>query len=464
MSSIQISRREYERIKKFASFEVPKTDKEKELMRRRKISKEREGTWGNTLAAERQNKFNRRKEREARLEAERVKLDEMEAAKRAEERSKLIKRANRMMYDQRDEIKSFNLHAFFSDTLAHQQEQLSKRQQEIDEHNEREAYFHRITMQQIKEGEAKDAAKKKAREEKAKWFAEEQQKQLKEVTQRKVDRLVKERMEGRLIIEKAKAELVEEQRKIEERKRLARENNYKMKLENEKLEEIRKLKKLEEAKEMDKIQAYADERDRKNKLRKMHRARMQKERQDHQQQMIDRATALLAKMNQDEGARIESQVAEAEAKNDAMLKARDDARQREWEAIDASRKMQLARKQRLKDEERANDKRIARQWKAENAAVKLQEQKEKEELRRRAKELQSYVDNQRQQERARRRKAKEDQLAYDRANMLQRERDEEQFRATMEGMIDEYRKKGSNVKKMMSCLEPKNELKGFVFY
>jgi hypothetical protein len=461
---IKITRREYERIKRFASFDVIKTDKEKIKDELRKKSKAREATWGNTLSAQRKAKFQARIDREARLEAERVRLDEIEAAKRRDERAELINRANRLMYEQRDEIKSFRSKQMQADILEHNSEQLGERQWEIDEHNAREAYFHRETMRQIKEGEERDRAEREEREAKAKWFAAEQQNQLKERTQRHVDRLVQERLEGKLVVEKALADLEEEKRKIAEARRRARQNNMEMKQENQRLQGMREAQKKELAKEMDKIKAFADERDRKTQQRKDHRAKMQAIRQAAQQRMIDRAVEHLNRLNTDEGARLESQVAEADAKNNAMLKARDDARAAHWRAIDKSRQGMIVRKQRLKEEEREADKRIAKQWRAETAAVALQARREKEELRRRGLELQAFVGEQREQERARKIKAREDDLARAREVRRQRKKDEKAFRATMEGELDKYRSAGKNITQMVKCMEPRNELKGFVFY
>lgn len=462
--ALEISRKEFLRIKRAASFEEFKSDKSKEKDRLRKQSKAREATWGNTLGAQRLAKFKAREEREARLEAERVKLDELEAGKRRKERSGALSRANKLMYEQRDEIKSFRSKQMQSDVLAHNEAQLGERQLVIDEHNALEAYFHQVTMENMRKGNEADAAKKKAREEKAKWFAREQQQQLKESMQWKVDRLVQERIEGNIVVAKAIADIEAEKQKVAEARRRARQNNLEMKLENQKLEKLKDKEKLKLAKEMDKIQAYADERDHKIEQRKQHRKMLQAERQAAQQAMIDRAVELLSKMNTHEGARLEAQVADADAKNKAMLDARDEKRAQQAAAIHKSRQAMLARKARLKQEEKDNDKRIAKQWKAESTALQMKDQREKDEIKRRALELQAFVDNQRQEQAMRKIQSRKDSLAHDERVRKQRAKDEKQFRKTMRGELDKYREKGANLKAMMKCMEPRNELKGFVFY
>ena len=90
----------------------------------REMSKARRDRWPNTLAAQRLAKENARIERANKLEAERVKIDLEEEKLRAIERRTAIDRANRLMENESDKMKSHRARMLLADVLEERKHQV----------------------------------------------------------------------------------------------------------------------------------------------------------------------------------------------------------------------------------------------------------------------------------------------------------------------------------------------------
>ncbi len=101
-----------------------KSDEREVRDRRKELSKAREDTWSNTLAAQRIAKENARVERAEKLEEERKKIDEEEERRRAIERRSAIERANRLMENEGDRMKSHRSKMLLSDVIEERKYQV----------------------------------------------------------------------------------------------------------------------------------------------------------------------------------------------------------------------------------------------------------------------------------------------------------------------------------------------------
>ena len=88
------------------------------------MSKYRQKRWPDTLAAQRLAKENARIERLEKLEAERVKIDNEEEKLRAVERRSAIERANKLMENESDKMKSHRARLLLADVLEERKYQV----------------------------------------------------------------------------------------------------------------------------------------------------------------------------------------------------------------------------------------------------------------------------------------------------------------------------------------------------
>lgn len=80
-------------------------------------SEQRTATWPNTLEAMRKKKDRWKKDKEERLEEERKKIDEEEMRLQREAQTKQIERANRLLYEQTDRMKTLRSKQLLADVV-----------------------------------------------------------------------------------------------------------------------------------------------------------------------------------------------------------------------------------------------------------------------------------------------------------------------------------------------------------
>ena len=81
------------------------TNTEKDMLK--ELSEARKGTWNNTLEAQRKQREAAKAQRLEEEEEAKCVLDREEASIRATQRQAQIMRANKMLYDQTDRVKSY---------------------------------------------------------------------------------------------------------------------------------------------------------------------------------------------------------------------------------------------------------------------------------------------------------------------------------------------------------------------
>eukprot|EP00878_Enallax_costatus_P034326 GHUV01038051.1.p1 GENE.GHUV01038051.1~~GHUV01038051.1.p1 ORF type:complete len:163 (+),score=48.34 GHUV01038051.1:328-816(+) len=107
-----------ERIRAKVAKDSEDSRKEEERLRLKQLSEERAGRWPNTLQAARARKEQARLDRIAAEEAEREEADRQEALVKAEQRRLALERANKMLFDETDDIKGLHGKLQLAETLA----------------------------------------------------------------------------------------------------------------------------------------------------------------------------------------------------------------------------------------------------------------------------------------------------------------------------------------------------------
>lgn len=463
-NAMRVSRGELARMKRLASNKVIKSDREKARDAMRLKSQERESGWPNTLSAQRKAKYDQRKLREDAEEAARVKIDEMEESRRQAARKKSIDRANKLLYEQKDLMKRFRSQQMLSDIIYEQQLQIDQVKQKKLVEKKRDEYFFNQSMRLRDEAIKKDQEKVAARLASAKKVAAQQQEQLKDYTKRHLEAMVQRRMEGAMIAQKAKSDMAEDQAKKDARRRAARQNNMDMTRANEELKEMNKVRDAFLAREMAKIKQYAADKEATEARRKAHVIRKNKAKHAKVQRMIDRATEHLNNMQNTEDTRLERQVAEKRAKDDAEHARKEKYRQDMIIAIDKSRNLQLTRKRADRQRDTDEDNELVRKWRQQNN--RMNEQAERERLARvkLAVEVQTFQLNQTTAVKTQRAANRKKELAEAKAKAKAMRDEETGVYDRVKGEIAEYTKAGKNTSTMMASLQPKDEIKGFVFF
>jgi len=462
--TMMVKSSEMDRIRRLASTKVFKSDREKDRDARRISSQAREAAWPNTLAAQRKNKLDQRVKREEAAEMARLKVDAMEEARRQAARKKSIDRANNLLYEQKDLMKRFRSQQMLSDIIYEQKLQVDAVAFKKTVNQKRDEYFHREAMRLREDGIAAEKRKVERAVRQAKAVAAEQQEQLKEYTKAHLEKMVKQRMEGKLILEKAKRNAIEDAEKKEARRRAARQNNFDMSRANDELKSMNAVFAQKLAIETATIKRYADDKDYQDKRRKAHMIKKSAHKQAKVQRMIDRATEHLNSMQNNSEARLASQIAEKRAKDDAEHERKEQYRRDMVVAIDKSRQLQLDRKERDRKRDISEDKAMVSAWREQNRQMNEQAERERLQRLKVATGVQTFQGDQIAEIKKRRKISKAKALKIAKAKAKATVDEEDAVLVQVRREIDIYAQEGKNIKTMQNSLVPKDEIKGFVFY
>jgi len=113
---VTISESDLDRIKS-SICDPAQTNREAKRCHLKHLSTQRTEKWPNTLEAMRRKKENWKKDKEEREELERLKIDEEESRLQKEYRTKQIERANRLLYEQTDRMKTLRSKELLTDVL-----------------------------------------------------------------------------------------------------------------------------------------------------------------------------------------------------------------------------------------------------------------------------------------------------------------------------------------------------------
>merc|ERR1712195_84637 len=300
-----------------------------ERVRLQKISQDRVSRWPNTLEAERKKKEARRQQRHDEEEVQRKKIDKEEAAIQGEKRRMAIERANKMLYDDNDRVKSFHSALLLSDVMKEREAQIEVTRQRTKNERRRDKHWAMMQDEAIEEYDRKEIDKKTEVQRKRYEVAVARESQLADL--KKVNALLKTLQQ-----EELQRELLEEER-------------------------LHQIALEKESKLMER------------KRREMENKRLADEKK---QRILDHVQGLAMAAMTDEATRVENQAMEKAMAEEKELNEKQERRRREMSEIKRSRSEQLRRKQLAREESEKDETEWSAQWQV--AKERLTEEEEAE--------------------------------------------------------------------------------------
>lgn len=318
-------------------------------------SQARAKTWSNTLEGSRRKKAEEKRKKLELEELDRQKLDSQEAKIQLDQRKATIDRANKLLYDESDRMKSFHSKMMLCDVLAEREAQMSLKGELKKLEQIREDRFLEMEKQNYRKMLEREMKEKETKEELSRLAAKVQKEQLGDYMEKRFREVEDDQLEGELLRRKAIEDL--ESEKMAEGKR--RETQVKALSEttkaNDYLKQIKAEDVLRQLREEDKIAEYAARKERMLQLRKNKEDEVFQAKQGARNQMIAAQGERLAAMANGEEQRVESQVKEKEAGDERKRIEKEQTRRRFEQEMARSRAAQIERKRNERDRSKAED-------------------------------------------------------------------------------------------------------------
>lgn len=384
-------------------------------------------------------------------------MDKKEAELQKSRRMASIERANRLLYDQTDKMKNLRSQQLYADVLEDRFLQIEEKKMLKEMEDARDEKYLRIQQQLIVEGDRKEEAEAEKRQQKNALIAAQQQEQLQAFKENYIRELKLEKEEGLAIKAKVEADLIKEKEEALRRRREAKQAALDTKIANEQLKQIRLKLLAEEDNEELKRQMEARQKEDLMKRRTIQEKSRFDERLRIKQRMIDRATAQLIALGEQNDQREEKQAQEVRDAEDAEMARRADRRAKQQAAIDRSRKMQLDMKQMKKDMEADAQVQMAHHWHVRNQQV--EEEEKAEEIERRQRNVKIRMDQERQMADKRRIKMEERaaQLLADEQTVKMMAEEDERFGKIAAEELDAAGNEGKNMIPISKALLAKDK-------
>jgi len=341
-------------------------------------SQARAKTWDNTLEGSRRKKAEDKRKKFEAEELERQKVDAEEAKIQLDQRKATIDRANKLLYDESDRMKSFHSKMMVCDVLAEREAQVALKDELKKLEHVREDRFLEMEKQNYRKMLEREMKEKETKEELSRLAARAQKEQLAEYKEKKFREIEDQMLEGELLRRKAVEDLEAERKAERKRRGMAVQALSETQKANEYLKQIKAEDALRQQREEEKIQGYAQRKEKLLELRKQKEDEVFQQKQASRNAMIEAQARRLAEMASDEDQRIERQVAQKEADDENKRLAKEEAKRRWEEDIQKSRVQQIQRKQNEREREKAEDAETAKFLQEWCKVLDRQEQEEVE--------------------------------------------------------------------------------------
>ena len=275
-----------------------------------------------------------KKAREEKEEAERRRIDQIEADLQRKKRVDAIKRANQLMYEQTDKMKFLRGQQLYTDVIADREDQVAFLKQKERELKEYDQKCHDLQMAKLVESDRRDKEERDRRKNQSKAISEIQQKQLLDTKNQLIKKLKAAHVEGELMKEMIEQDILDEQRIHAEKMAEAKERNAAMRDANMNLQDLRKeLLKVEEVEAAKRAEQVATM-DRIVKARAALEKKHFAERQAIRMKLIESATKDLNARQEKEDNILEKHHKESEEKHAKDMAFRAERKKRQDFAID----------------------------------------------------------------------------------------------------------------------------------
>jgi len=341
-------------------------------------SQARAKTWDNTLEGSRRKKAEDKRKKMELEELERQKIDAEEAKIQLDQRKSTIDRANKLLYDESDRMKSFHSKMMVCDVLAEREAQVSLKDELKKLEHVREDRFLEMEKQNYRKMLEREMKEKETKEELSRLAARAQKEQLAEYKEKKFREVEDQMLEGELLRRKAIEDLEAERKAERKRRGMAVQALAETQKANEYLKQIKAEDSLRQQREEEKVQQYATRKEKLLELRKQKEDEVFQQKQASRNAMIEAQARRLAEMASDEDTRIERQVAQKEADDERKRLNKEEAKRRWEEDIQKSRVAQIQRKQAEREREKSEDAETAKFLQEWCKVLDRQEQEEVE--------------------------------------------------------------------------------------
>jgi len=166
-------------------------------------SQARAKTWDNTLEGSRRKKAEDKKKKFDMEELERQKIDAEEAKIQLDQRKNTIDRANKLLYDESDRMKSFHSKMMLCDCLAEREAQVGLKDELKKLEHVREDRFLEMEKQNYRKMLEREMKEKETKEELSRLAARAQKEQLADYKEKKFREIEDQMLEGELLRRKA---------------------------------------------------------------------------------------------------------------------------------------------------------------------------------------------------------------------------------------------------------------------
>jgi len=460
MSTVVISAAELARIKASTSREIRTSpgDLKAERLELQRMSQTRVMKWPNTLEAERIKKDKRRTEKADQEEEQRKKIDREEAAIAAEKRRMAIERANKMLYDDSDKVKSFHSNLLLSDVLKEREAQIEITRQKKKNERRREKYWAEMQTEACEEYDIKEKEKREEERRRKYEVTVAREKQLTEVRQELAKRAEDEKREGDLVIQKAQMEIAkarrEEQARQEDAQRRVHEN---MKV-NVLLKKLKQEELERELLEEEKLHAIAMEKEARLIERKRREAENKRLKDAEKQRILDFVTDLKLSSVADEETRVGKQVEDKANADKAEAERREERRRREEEEIRRSRAEQLRRKQLQREREEAEAREWAAQWSVAKERLQKDDVDERSRVRQRNVDVTNFNIQLREEKKMDRQMGRQVELEATRRGKQIMDEEDLRFEQYTDACMSEWHSQGKTCKPMRVALGKKHSM------
>jgi hypothetical protein len=409
--------------------------------------------WPDTIEAQRKRKEDAYKDRLAAQEAERVRLDQEEDARRAAERKQKIEYASAQIYRHTDKIKRLASAELISECLDTRGKQLALAARVAEAEASWAARFVEQEVQLRAAGEAREQAEVAARKEQARQVALTQKEQLAEVRARQLAALREEEAEGAKLIAQAEEDKAAEVARLKAKEETARQNQLAVVRANLAVKELKAEQARRAAAEEDKIAQYAREKDALKERQQAQARKIEAAKQKRRNDLIATAEERLRELNRSNAARLDAQVAQARAAEDKRIKHLADKRAAFAKTIDESRAHQVKLRAEEKEQQLRRDTAHAQRWREYNRDAEQLERLEVEAEKRAARQHQQILLNQAADKADKELEAKREQIFHARTLADQEEEDKREFRKVAVQRIAAIAAEGKNAYPLVKCLQ-----------
>ena len=409
------------------------------------LSQTKSKNWPDSIEMRKKNQFEIAKKRFLE-EEERRRLIDIEEKKYYDAQNNLIiQKAQKLLFDEQDPVKTFNMKLMYCDMLKERdyQNEIKNRKKEIN--NIIEKQFLEMDKKNRENYDKKEIKKAEIEEEKKKFRMKVINDQLRQSKIKIIQDYQEKLVEGELMklnMKKALEEEKKEKELIEQKKKEQRKQYIEA---NKRLQQYKEELKKKEEEEDKKIQEFAFKKQQLEDLKKKIEAEKEKEKQKQRDKLEAAQMAYYNSLKKNENEILERSLKEAEDRNAAEARREKEKRDKMMNDIKEQIKADKERKEAERIKNKEEDMQYIDDYKRK---LKVMEEAEKEEWRQRRQRNKDLADYQKLQYEEKKRLAVDDFKQFNEdsyKNLRRLEIEDNDFIKYAEYWIKEYKQQGKNI-------------------